>query len=1291
MKKNFNKIFIFSFVFLLEIINVSAGFSCSGIKVSEAGLRPKIADSVQYVCKDYDEKKHSYSIVSTGEKRLAGFSSGKEAFAACQALPDVGKYDTEGNTKEQMSHAPYRNSWLDDLAGSNTEKGCAKENVSGKATCTYPTKKPSKTCPGSCKEREKNEDGTPGDCIDWYPDYPCCSGVGGSLCYDDDYCCSTASWSTRYESTIEFDTTVATKDCNSASKTNQDGNCYDCEVSAWIDYDSYDKKCTNSVLDVVDANSWSYAVTGDDVHCVNPGKQFGQSGEDGTNYLWDSSFDITRCKSSLTALDADGNIIDEENLTGTANQNSRKVCGFANILVMGKYLNYSEEVINGAIRLFSYHTDDRYNFISSSGFKDITGNALPMYKANIVTYVGPVNVNKPKNFGSRDCDWCVRFFADNHGWDENKTEYNQYINTYNFLRYGSITEGTSDGDNWFKGGYLAKVDGDISKVKSVDDLKGFGCQIDTAHMGMWCTAQKNGSEEYLKSLYLLINTIQGNDRLQYYIKELTGNEVAQYEPSYVRTAISKEVVNGKGELTITAEMKDKVEVECDVNDPDTREFCKVEKIFVSVGNNEVELGKFPNYYDYCKKNYCYKTVKYYMNVCTNTIEGTRPSGEAYVAIVTEKSKAQAAVKKLVPCSNAANSQNMYALDLDSSIKNSGTVAYKTVDNITYDLDDFSVVETTQTIQLCNCEDNTCRTSNKKYLLITTPDGQTYTDVNQAKGKNNCAGYNKFREGNYNSYAYSKVEDPTMNCIINMCYSADKAKYDYSGYYGVNTDVCRIYCRDEVHMFMADKTTAYAGMQFKYDIAGKVFIGRPRSDEVHALTTIVIELRQCISDIYFNKPNDDGNTWQDLIKLANDKHKNKTEVAQLVIDLENCNLLENGHYAEYSAINKNIHYPIYNKKNLSSSDNSSTYKLIHDLYKYDNPDSELNSTCNGSGCVTATVEYENTIELIDALKGKEEALSISTVNYCSGSDCLKYSGKGDTTKANLIGTYQKESISKFISNAFVLGNNVDVPSNDYAQIKIKYEANLYNPKLYEVDPYTGKYNEVTGTAGRIQIDPYSYPVSLEAQTNVYPIKYQFDIKTFYRNTTNQDGFEKVLTQDGALARYTCGYDVYNNTVKYPTKCYYVSNGIPDILKRTDCPDDTPNGIRYGFVYRNIDLANVFPNARGYETNWSTEIGKETVKSVEKSASDLQTTTKYLQYSYTLDPEAIKSIRNDYNSLHDGVGYINNTLKNCQIVDTPSGKASYRNCKSDFIEEIANPTNKYGIIVNKGDGVKTGGSN
>ena len=146
------------------------------------------------------------------------------------------------------------------------------------------------------------------------------------------------------------------------------------------------------------------------------------------------------------------------------------------------------------------------------------------------------------------------------------------------------------------------------------------------------------------------------------------------------------------------------------------------------------------------------------------------------------------------------------------------------------------------------------------------DPTKYCDDFRAKGnlKNTCEGYGIFGSGAYDTYEKSTYEDPYMNCILNACDKSKKEEFSYTKETGANDKVCNIYCRKELTFYLANKTKVYAGMQFSYDIASEVLEGEGDIENVlttdHKLTSIVLQKRQCTSEIYYNKKNADGKTW-----------------------------------------------------------------------------------------------------------------------------------------------------------------------------------------------------------------------------------------------------------------------------------------------------------------------------------------------------------------------------------------------------------------------------------------------
>lgn len=137
----------------------------------------------------------------------------------------------------------------------------------------------------------------------------------------------------------------------------------------------------------------------------------------------------------------------------------------------------------------------------------------------------------------------------------------------------------------------------------------------------------------------------------------------------------------------------------------------------------------------------------------------------------------------------------------------------------------------------------------------------------------CTNYGDFNQGLYDTYDEGKLEEPYMNCIMNACNVSQRNQYDFSSDYGVNTEVCRVFCREEVEFYLANKTRVYAGMQFKYKIDEVPGVAKKRKlKNGNSLTSMVLQKRQCATEIYYDHTNPlynygNSETWQTKYKKA----------------------------------------------------------------------------------------------------------------------------------------------------------------------------------------------------------------------------------------------------------------------------------------------------------------------------------------------------------------------------------------------------------------------------------------
>ncbi len=501
----------------------------------------------------------------------------------------------------------------------------------------------------------------------------------------------------------------------------------------------------------------------------------------------------------------------------------------------------------------------------------------------------------------------------------------------------------------------------------------------------------------------------------------------------------------------------------------------------------------------------------------------------------------------------------------------------------------------------------------------------------------------------NEYSSGKVEDPNMNCIINACFENDKNKYDYSSKLGVNQNICKVYCRDEVELYLPSKATTYAGMQFSYDLGNtlknKDKISQVVSGNINSpkLSAVVKNKKQCTSEINYSY-------WEEQYqKLLSG---NKDLVDQWLYYLYNCNL--------YS--NSDIPTKISGYNKATSKGTSKDYIINQE-------------TCSSDECLDLTVNYaDNAYGENNKLAKSSKVLGTVKTYYCTDTDskpCYKYE---ENKEVKITGENKTKGVD------YKTGK-ITVPTNDYASITIESQNDFYQSKQYQVEAYSGLVSEGDGNDGtHTLLAPNVYPVSNNVPTGRYDINFTFG-KLPYKNT-------------GDSYSYSCKYDVYNTTVLYDcsvidesgkidlsrcgNECYEIKDGVP--VFDSSCMNWEPTDKKqYGFVYRNVELNNLFPNAvvdesgistRNGVTNWSTE--QQTIEDIQNSASTIFTDDdKYLEARFVLTPQSIKEIKQYNKEAKSKGGYNNSTLEDCEKIKV-GNIYLFKNCKSTFLKDIKNYT-------------------
>lgn len=271
-------------------------------------------------------------------------------------------------------------------------------------------------------------------------------------------------------------------------------------------------------------------------------------------------------------------------------------------------------------------------------------------------------------------------------------------------------------------------------------------------------------------------------------------------------------------------------------------------------------------------------------------------------------------------------------------------------------------------------------------------------------------------------------------------------------------------------------------------------------------------------------------------------------------------------------------------------------------------------------------------------------------------------------------------------------NTAIPDNNYVSFKVTTEVDFYRPKNYYVKAFTGEVVETKSTT-MLKTNNYTslgkniYPVSNNAEAGLHSVEYTFSnlgISKFGSKAVDLDKYE-----------YECSFEIYNNTTGYNCTVQYDSNGNPipsacsnfcfyveDTVPNLECIEwlntDAPKG--YGFVFRNVELSNLFPSERSYGNNWTQ--AQEIIDEIQNAGDDVYLNSDHLELSVTLTTDSIKKIReyNRYKNTNSG-GYLDNSLINCTLDTSIDGVNNrFSNCRSTFINELVSGSGTLGVGIN-----------
>ena len=550
---------------------------------------------------------------------------------------------------------------------------------------------------------------------------------------------------------------------------------------------------------------------------------------------------------------------------------------------------------------------------------------------------------------------------------------------------------------------------------------------------------------------------------------------------------------------------------------------------------------------------------------------------------------------------------------------------------------------------------------------------------------------------------NSIKDPSLKCIVNMNEGA-KEYYDYSNYFGVNSDMCRVYCSDEVEFTLSNKINAAAGETFVYDIG---FATYESNDIDHKLSGVVKEKRTCISEVYYTKELPD-NSKKYLTKKYNLKSKDldvlkdkeinniadllivlskkgdseggrQENVNEVIYDLYNCYFLKKDAFNKLKKPQNIIVENVYNNMNkLYGASNN---------YGYDNRECTMDVNDKKQNCINMEgLRYDFGAEDLSGRRINEIYLKDDPSSLLYERSNVQYCYKRDPAQGDLCLNYKKDDdkhnydYSNFINESNIKmkkwGNyelpdcsqsNSDSIRCDYALFNVSVKVGFYNKHIYQTTPGQGYIIDVTDGGAKseyLTLDKYSYPISKNAINNEedYCEVIAEDAKhitkrcevtyvvggtvgtpmifTFYRKQEKDEFFRKINSSDN---NFVCSVDVK----------------IPKVSTCKDCE------LEDATIYRNVSPADIFPNNISYDdTNWATQEGQIAKNAIETTSDDLRFNKNLLDYSISLSAAQIRALR-EYNS--NNKDYINEDIHDCE-----NDEDMYINCRSNLLDILRGTT-------------------
>ena len=783
----------------------------------------------------------------------------------------------------------------------------------------------------------------------------------------------------------------------------------------------------------------------------------------------------------------------------------------------------------------------------------------------------------------------------------------------------------------------------------------------------------NGND-HMQAIELLYNTITGNNNFKKHLEELSGGkDTTPTSANVVLNNTTDKKFTTKVEFEeITNSTEKGLVIDCDElkknpKDPNYNSimpYCQTKVQLFDANNNKltsnVDMEKC------IKGEGCYSKVMSYAICDKNTTKTTKKIVVTYKA--TQSSKT---IRKYYACKDKTKYQYLFA---------------------------FHETPSTTTTQ-----SETAKESFEVYNYI-------------CDGKSTCTDYSPKTSMTGGKFACKKsgsdpeyIKDPSLNCIVNMPDNENKNYYDYSDYFGLNSNLCKVYCSDEVYYTLTNPTTVKSGLVFYYDVK----FTEAKNDSKALLSSVIKLKRNCVSEIYYSKdlPYESKNALMKqygLLEGLSDKNKEKMKSSitnwttlfkavvkksesegkrgenakQLIYDLYNCNLFKGDKEGNFTSIATSgvksitIAKPKDNKTGVAYDSINATYSSdknygIGIRLTTENGKQTSRYTCSmkNKTCINlSSITYEGGAEIHGDEKsrvGNDSPISIGQVTgtnnigkvkYCK--DCLKYdkSTKNNYDYGKLF-TTTTSATSKITYHNRSTDVSVNVPANNYAYFSIVTEVGFYNNSLFKIHPFDGYVSKVKSSEYKAKnsnylfVEKYHYPISKNAYNDCYNEKTGENKCTVTQNFSTIETYYRKAEKD----------DFKTMLSKSKTfSCYYEPEP-PTVVPPVDGFDNS--------IYRNVDLSNLFPSNE-IPKNWATTEGTEAMEEIQNTSSDFYTNdTYYLEYSVTLSPEQIKNINEKYNK---GLYYDNTINESSCILDTDNN--IYTSCKSKVLTEIMKSSEK-----------------